>query len=441
MPKQKAVKINFTNRAIEKLAPRAKSYRVWDTKQNGLYLLVSPTGTLTYYLSYSIPGTRERRDFKLGRHGILTHEQARKAARLHSGEVAKGIDIQAQRMSERQRAVSERYNTLGSFIEHRYQPWALQHKKRGKEDLRRVKHHFGQWFHLPLKEISVSRVSEWQTVQLKKERQASGINRDINALKSILSKAVEYEMIDESPLKRLKKLKQDKSKRVRYLSMDEESRLRSALDNYEQEIRERRARFNQWLKERHKKPRSYPDEVFVDHLKPMVLLALNTGMRIGELFNLCWSHIDWANNSLTIVGDLSKSGQTRHIPISDEALYILKNWRKASMQSLLVFPSPKTGKKLDNINSVWTSIRKSAGLFWPDDTGKHFRFHDLRHSFASNLVMAGVDLNTVRELLGHETIEMTLKYAHLAPEASAAAIAALNSRTLPPPGKDFVQAK
>lgn len=117
---------------------------------------------------------------------------------------------------------------------------------------------------------------------------------------------------------------------------------------------------------------------------------------------------------LTIEGAYAKSGKTRHIPLNTEALFVLKSWRQQTDSPQLVFPS-KDGNRFDTIKKAWAGILKAAKI-------KDFRWHDLRHHFASRLVMADVDLNTVRELLGHGDMTMTLRYAHLAPEHKANAV-------------------
>ena len=140
-------------------------------------------------------------------------------------------------------------------------------------------------------------------------------------------------------------------------------------------------------------------------------------MRRGELFNLKWADVNFVGKIVTVVGATAKSGKTRHLPLNDEALYTLQQWYTQRKKSELVFPS-YDGERMDNISTSWERLIKDAKI-------EHFRFHDCRHDFASKLVMAGVDLNTVRELLGHSDIKMTLRYAHLAPAKLAAAVAML----------------
>jgi integrase len=106
--------------------------------------------------------------------------------------------------------------------------------------------------------------------------------------------------------------------------------------------------------------------------------------------------------------------------MNDFVIETLNAWRKQTggKDSDLVFPSPKTGKIMDNCNRAWKKLLKGAGI-------ESFRWHDMRHDFASQLVMKGADLNTVRELMGHSDMKMTLRYAHLAPKVRRAAVALL----------------
>lgn len=103
-----------------------------------------------------------------------------------------------------------------------------------------------------------------------------------------------------------------------------------------------------------------------------------------------------------------------------EALEVLRKWKTEGIGTGLVFPG-KESKPLDNVQTGWENLMEDAGI-------TDFRWHDLRHSFASKLIMAEVDLNTVRELLGHSDIKMTLRYAHLAPEHKAEAVSRLVNR-------------
>lgn len=138
-------------------------------------------------------------------------------------------------------------------------------------------------------------------------------------------------------------------------------------------------------------------------MTPAVLLSINTGLRRGELLKLRWSSIDFTRQLLTVDGANAKTRQTRHVPLNDEAMSVLIRWREQSGGGLQVFEIA-TGLK-----TALSHLLKRAKI-------AGFRWHDLRHHFASRLVQRGVPLNPVRDLLGHSSIAMTLRYAHLAPD-------------------------
>lgn len=159
----------------------------------------------------------------------------------------------------------------------------------------------------------------------------------------------------------------------------------------------------------------------------MVVLSLNTGMRRGEVFKLNWADIDInpENPSVTVRGTNAKSGKSRTIPLPKDAVEALTVWRSATKDpSGLVFPGP-TGKEMTTVKTAWATVCKSAEI---DD----FRWHDLRHTYASYLSMKGVDLNTIRELMGHSDYKMTLIYAHLAPTHKSKAVRGLFKFTAAP---------
>jgi integrase len=258
-------------------------------------------------------------------------------------------------------------------------------------------------------------IEKWRAEQLKGGKQKSTINRDITGLKSILAKAVAWDILPSHPLTKLKPIKLDTKGRVRYLTDAEEAQLRTALAERDERIKTARARTNAWRRVHgYTELRTLETHTYSDHLTPMVLLSLNTGLRRGEIFSLHWTDIQWPPKTLMVRGETAKSGQTRHLPLNAEAMQVLTAWRKETSGDALIFPG-KNGGRLDNVRHAWGSVLTAGGI-----TG--FRWHDLRHTFASKLVMAGVPLNTVRELLGHKTLAMTLRYAHLAPDHKASAV-------------------
>ena len=392
------------NSLIPKLIPREKQYDVRDTKLPGFLIRVNPTGKMLYVCQY-----KRGRRINLGKVGIITPAQARDKAIAILGDVAKGLDP-----ANKIKKIDEL--TLHQFIENHYKPWVLEHRKVGKKTLAHINRCFTKPFgDKPLIDFTPAFVDKWRTQRLKNRCSTETVNLDIATFKAAISKAVLWGLIEKHPLEKLTLLKRDRSRKVRFLSADEEKRLCDTMIARESKIKADRDSANKWRKERGYE--LHPDLnqfVFADHMRPMILLSINTGLRRGEIFSLQWENVNFERALLTIEGAYAKSGKTRHIPLNSEALYILKEWHRQSNKSDLVFPG-KNGNRFDTIKKGWATILKAAKI-------TNFRWHDLRHHFASRLVMAGVDLNTVRELLGHGDMSMTLRYAHLAPEHKANAV-------------------
>jgi integrase len=395
------------NALLPKLTPCSKPYDVRDNKLTGFLIRVNISGKLVYMCEYA----RGKR-IMLGKVGVLTPTQARDMAKEVLANYVRGVDPSASKKDKNP-------SSLSSYIENEYAPWFKASRKSAKS-LDNLKHFIKDFGDKALAEITPLLLEKWRTKRLEAGKLPTTINRNITALKASLAKAVEWEFIDTHPLIKLKLSRIDHTGKLRYLTKDEETRLREAVDTREEKIRKDRDTANQWRAKRNYD--LYPDlrqQTFADYMKPMILISLNTGMRKGELLSLTWDKVNFDLALLSVAGETAKSGKTRHIPLNDEALTTLKNWRAQTTGQTLVF-SNRDGNQFGEIKKSWATILKIAEI-------DNFRWHDLRHHFASRLAMAGVDLNTIRELLGHSDIKMTLRYAHLAPEHKADAVAKLGN--------------
>jgi len=237
----------------------------------------------------------------------------------------------------------------------------------------------------PLSQITSQDVERFRALISIDVSQATA-NRYMALLKNLFNKAIAWEKCTHNPVRGIKQFTE--SHRIRFLSNDEEAGFRT---------------------------------VFPPKYWPWVEIAIHTGMRRSEQFGLRWENINLQTNTITI--PLSKSGEMRHIPINDTVLDILRTL-SSRMKSMWVFPSSNLETPIETqnfINRVFIPALRKANI---DD----FHWHDLRHTFASRLVMAGVDLRTVQELMGHKSIIMTLKYAHLSPEHKREAVQRLNPK-------------
>jgi integrase len=140
-------------------------------------------------------------------------------------------------------------------------------------------------------------------------------------------------------------------------------------------------------------------------------------MRKGEILSLKWDNTDLNHGFILL--DRTKNGERREIPINDTVRGILQGLTRR-LDIPYVFYNDTSGKLYQDIKRSFNTAVRRAGI-------RDFHFHDLRHTFASHLVMAGVDLTTVSRLLGHKTLTMTLRYAHLAPSHMVKAVDILDS--------------
>jgi integrase len=386
-----------------------KHFEVTDTIIAGFKLKRYISGTMTFSLMYTAPDGRRLR-YTMGNYPALSVPAARKLAEQLYAQVKLGRDIQREKQAARE---VKPVPKLGDFIYDTYLPWFTAHHKAPKAKLpfNQFKHLFGK----PLDKVTAWDIERWRSKRHKEGLSASTSNRYIGTLKAMFNRAIEWEVIEQNPLNKVKKQKSDSRAIIRYLSVDEEQRLRATLRSRDRRLAESNPFYTGGRFTRLEAILGG----FSDHIHPMVLLLINTGMRRGEMFNLRWQDVDFINKRITVIGNTSKTGQTRYIPLNKEAFRVLDIWHKQTKRSSGYVFVGKNGERFTNIDKAWKVLLRDAQI-------QDFRLHDLRHHFASRLVSAGIDLNSVRELLGHTDIKMTLRYAHLAPAHLSEAVAVLN---------------
>src|SRR5437667_1167611 len=219
----------------------------------------------------------------------------------------------------------------------------------------RVKRWMREFGTCPLGQITRAEVETWRRERMSKCRPAT-INRDLSRLRHMLNIAVEWELLEESPMQGMKFL-QENNARTRYLSLEECQRLIASC--------------------------------IAPHIRAIVTVALHTGMRLSEILNLRWQDLDFSSGFI-LVRD-SKNGQERQVPMDSMISTLLRSWPRLSD---LVFTSVLTGGRIVDVRTGFLNACKRAGL-----TDLHF--HDLRHTFASQFVMSGGSLYTCHRVLGH----------------------------------------
>lgn len=267
-----------------------------------------------------------------------------------------------------------------------YLQWSKANKKASsyQRELSRMRKLSKEFETKDLREISALQIERYKTKRAAEIKPAS-VNRDIALLKHMYTMAIKWGKVEENPAKKVKILKGE-VRRVRFLMPDELQRLLSNC---------------------------------ADHLKPIVTVAAHTGMRKGELLGLKWGQVNFESGIISILD--TKNSERADIPMNETVRELLGHMKR---NGSYVFYN-ENGKTFWGLKRSFATAMKKSEI-------EDFRFHDLRHTFASNLVMQGVDIMTIKELLRHKDLTMTLRYAHLAPNYRTRAVNVLDRVFSPP---------
>ena len=271
---------------------------------------------------------------------------------------------------DRRYGIQQKREEIGftAFSEVYLQDYAMIAKKSWETDAGRLRIMDEFFKGIELREITPLMIQKFRAWRLKAGNSKSTANRYLALLKRMFFIAIGEGYAEENPVKKVKFFSEKDTLKERILTEDEEARLMQTCS---------------------------------DALRPILVTALNTGMRRGEILNLTWSQVDFKTRRIRV--EKTKSGGVRHIPINDVLLCELHQLE--GNEPGFLFFNPETMKPYVDLKKGFKAACRRASI-------KGMRFHDLRHTFATRLVERGVDLITVKELLGHSSVRITERYTH-----------------------------
>lgn len=325
----------------------------------------------SWYYDFMIKGVRYR--------GAIP--EARTKAQAEKAEMKQRLDVYEGKYGE-----PENSQVFADFIEQTYMPWAKLNKRTWDDD-RMVTNVLCDFFAgKTFAQITPMLVEKFKKerreglTRYKRARQPATVNRELAVLSKIFTLAIDAGAAYSNPCLRVRKLRMDNA-RNRYLSAEEETSLMKALENAP------------------------------SYMRAIVTLAINTGMRRGEILNLRWVDVDFARGVIYV--RQTKTGKDRVIPMNALVREALEGQQQEDSE--YVFVSPRTSGRLVEIKKAFRAACNAAGLH-------DFRFHDLRHTAATKLADAGADAFTIAAILGHSTIQMSARYTHATDEAKRRAV-------------------
>lgn len=341
-----------------------------------------------WYCQFMVKGERVHKLLD----GATTKEQAKD---LESAERFKLRQIQ-NGMMEREKKVVYLKELIALYLR-----YAEANKKSYANDKHSTKIFLQVWGNCNVKAITPNVIEDFkQRMIIERKNKNATINRHLEILSKMFNVGIANELIENNPMRAVKKLKENNYK-VRVLSADEEKRLFAEIERgYDVIGRERVPKV------------IYP----YIHLRPLIICALQTGMRRGEIFNLKWYNIDFEYGFIELTE--TKSGKSRRIPISNKLMQVLESVKHDNEE--YVFVNPETDMPYNDIKRSFHAVLEKAHI-------ENFRFHDLRHTAATRMLEKGADIRTVQEILGHSSVLVTQRYTHSTPQYKKSAIELLNS--------------
>ncbi|MGF6665301.1 integrase [Paraburkholderia atlantica] len=404
-------KVTISRDFLRGLTATGKFQEYADADVTGFKVRVMPSGSVVFTVRYYKPDGSEGRK-KIGTWPAMSASDARDAARRELEQTPTKADLPAVvEEKKRRRAESIRrahgVPTLRAFLDGDYNSY-LQANDISTANAAIIRSSFPEFLERTLDELTPWLIEGWKSRAMKTGIKPKTAANKLHALQGLLRVAVKAGHINSNPAKEVERNgKADVI--VRYLSADERERLYAAMEAREEANRD--ARHRTIAHRRLRKlpaPPSLREVRYTDYLQPLVVCALNTGLRKGELLALQWEDVDMEHRTIHVRRAVTKDDERRDVPITDELSECFTAWRPLA-HGRFVFGNVETDAPLTDFGNAWDALLEAAEI-------TSFRFHDTRHDYATRLVAAGVDLNRVRALLGHSDIKTVLRYAHLSPD-------------------------
>jgi len=335
-----------------------KNSKRWNYGFGTVYTRKTKEGKDRWYLDYIVSGERKRH--------IVKNAQTRAEAVLVLQEkIAEAFSVAHNSRTKNRRT---KFQELADSYINEY---AKINKRSWRSDRYRIEAHMKSFFgNMDLEDIDPRSIENYRAERLEMGVTKSTVNREITIMKKMFNLAIDWKLTYENPVTKVKLFSEKDTQKERILTEEEELELLAESPDY---------------------------------LKPILVVALTTGMRRGEILNLRWKQVDMKKRQIRV--EETKSGKNRTIPINDVLFKELLQIKQSSGKSVFIFPNPKTEKPYSEVKK---SFKKACGRAGIED----LRFHDLRHTFATRLIESGVDIITVRDLLGHFSVRVTQRYTH-----------------------------